>query len=110
MTPKPSIGMNIYGGIMAGILTLANLAHMIFTIPMAIEQIITGFGYGSDIELGALVIWMLQALIIPVIIASVIFLCLNITKKAYRWLFWTDTILCIILVAQCIITDLFMFL
>lgn len=110
MQKNTSIGMNIFGSITAVFLTIANLIHLLFTISMTNEQISTGFGYGTDIELAVLFIWMFEAVFIPIIIASVVFLCLNVIKKSVRMLFWTNVALLGILIMQYIITNLFLFI
>lgn len=54
-------------------------------LPMFAEQIQTGWGYGTDIEMGALILWLLQGLsLIPIALAAVFFV-LAIVNKDKRW-------------------------
>ncbi len=110
MQKNTSIGMNFYGSITVGFMTIANLIHLLFTIAMTNEQIGTGLGYGTDIELAVIFIWTFESIFIPIIIASIVFLCLNVIKKSVRMLFWTNVALLSMLIMQYLITNLFLYI
>lgn len=54
-------------------------------LPMFSEQIKTGWGYGTNIEMGALILWLLQGIsLVPIALAAV-FIVLAIVNKDHHW-------------------------
>ena len=106
---KKSPGMNVFGAIICQLLAIANLVHAFFTWGICAEQIKTGWGYGTNWEMGALLPWFVELLSVPIILAGIVFLAMNLWKKSEKAIF----ILCVIFLAcevlQIILMNLFLF-
>lgn len=55
------------------LLGLVNLAHLLFTFWLITEQMDTGWGYGTNMEMAVLMPWMIEALSIPVLLGALIY-------------------------------------
>ena len=87
----------------------ANLLHLGWTVWLAREQIETGWDGGTGIEMLALLLWLLEALCLPVLALGGIYLvmsCFRQQKK--RWLV-ANILLLICLTLQIVLTNLFLF-
>lgn len=106
---KRSDGMNVFGTLLSMALAIANLVHAFFTWGICAEQIKTGWGYGTNWEMGALLPWFVELLTVPIILAGIVFLAMNLWKKSEKAIF----ILCVIFLAcevlQIILMNLFLF-
>lgn len=63
-------------GISIFLLTLlggANLSHLLFTIWLTIEQVDTGWGYGTNLEMAVLLPWAIEALSIPLLLGTLVY-------------------------------------
>lgn len=63
------------------ILTISNIIHLPLTFSIVFEQIQTGFGYGTNFELGVLYYWIVEIILIIPLIVALIFLILMYVKK-----------------------------
>ncbi len=106
---KKSDGMNVFGVFTGIFLLVANLLHIIWTIWLVSEQVETGWGYGTNMEMAVLYPWMCEALSLPVILAGIIFFVRSIWKRSERWITITTAVLFALYLAQVFITNLFIF-
>ena len=106
---KKSTGMNVFGAIVCQLLALANLAHALFTWFICAEQIETGWGFGTNWEMGVLLPWMVEFLSAPVVIAGIVFLVLSIWKKSEKVIFVLTAVFFILELLQILILNLFIY-
>ena len=106
---KKSDGMNVFGTLLSIALAFANLVHSLFTYWICVEQIQTGWGYGTNWEMGILLPWMVEFLSIPLIIAAIVYFVLSIWKKSEKWVFILATVFFVLEVCQIALLNLFIF-
>lgn len=99
--------MEDFGTIMICLSALGNAAHLLWTFWLIDEQIETGWGYGTNIELGVLFPWITEILWAPVLIAGVIYLILAISRHPRKKLLTANIILLALLALQYAATNLF---
>ena len=104
---KKSMGMNVFGAIVCHLLVLANFVLSFFTWGICAEQIKTGWGFGTNWEMGVLLPVMVVYLSIPVIIACAVFLVLNIWKKSEKAIFVLSAVFLGLEILQILILNLF---
>ena len=98
-----------------GILTLvggvqANLCHLLFTLWAISEQLDTGWGYGTNMEMAVLLPWTLELVSIPVVILGLVYFLLTRKKPAAKWLKICCAVLLVALLLQIGIFNLFVFM
>lgn len=106
---KKSDGMNVFGVLASILLLIANLLHIFWTGCLGFEQIETGWGYGTNMEMGVLYPWFCELLSAPAFLAGIVFLIMNIWKRSEKWVtvFTGSVVVCYIL--QVLLTNLFIF-
>ncbi len=104
---KNSVGMNILGGVTFGYSIVANLTQLLWTVWLTKEQIQTGWGFPTNMEMFALVVWMTQILCLPALILGAVYLILHIKKKSVKWLFVSNAVLLAALAIQYILINVF---
>lgn len=67
---------SVFGIVMIVALAWINLLHLPWSIWLVLEQINTGWGGGTDIEMLALAPWTVELLSIPFLLAEIVFLLL----------------------------------
>ena len=106
---KSSTAVYVYGIVMIFIQALSNIANAPWTIWLTAEQIDTGWGGGTGIEMLALLPFTSYVFTIPVIIGVLLYFTLHVFKGSDRTIFITNIVLLLLLVSQIAITILFMF-
>ena len=106
---KKSNGMNVFGAIVCQLLAIANFVHALFTWGICAEQIKTGWGYGTNWEMGALLPWFVELLSVPLILAGIVFLTMNLWKRSEKVIFVLCAIFLACEVLQIILMNLFLF-
>ena len=110
--------MGIFGAILICALIIANLVNLPWTFWLVVEQLETGWGYGTNMEMMALLPWALEFLCVPVIIAALIYVILCFVpriKSRYlraeqpdnRKVFIINISILVLLILQILITNLF---
>ena len=87
----------------------ANFLHLGWTYWLAAEQIETGWGGGTGIEMLALALWMLEALCLPVLALGVIYFVLSCYRRQKKKMLVANIVLFTMLAAQIVVTNLFLF-
>ena len=105
---KKSTGINIFGTVVSMLLAFSNFVHAFFTWGICAEQIKTGWGFGTNWEMGVLWPWLVEILSVPIIFAGITFLIINIWKKSEKTVFVLCTVLLILQVLQIILLNLFL--
>ena len=101
--------MNIFGAIVCQLLAIANLVHVLFTWGICAEQVQTGWGYGTNWEMGALLPWFVELLSAPIILAAIVFLAMNLWKKSEKVIFLLCCVFLACEILQIILMNLFLF-
>lgn len=98
---------NIFGIINIFPMLLVNIANAFWTLWLTIEQIATGWGFPTNLELGVLYPWMFQVISLPFVILCLIFLIISFFKKPNKWILIINIVLFTITVLQFGLTNLF---
>ena len=101
--------MFVFGLILVIGLILANLASLLFTIDLTVEQIGSSWGDGTRIEMLALIPWMIELASMPLLIAEAAYLILHGWFASRRGLLIANAALYVLLLAQYVLTNLFLF-
>ena len=105
---EKSTGLTVYGFIVLVALSVGNLAHLLWTVWLTLEQARTGWGYSTNIEMLALMPWLIEIVFAPVLVAAGIYFGLHALRRSERALLITNIVLAAALLAQYTITNLFM--
>ena len=73
------------------------------------EQIKTGWGYGTNLELGVLWPWLIELLCLPVVITEIVYFIINTFKRSSTKVTIANMGLFSLLIAQYFLTNLFIF-
>lgn len=65
--------MEVMGIIGIVVLGIANLVNVPWTLWLVTEQLETGWGYGTNIEMMALMVWMVEFVSIPAAIFAIVY-------------------------------------
>ncbi len=76
--------VELLGVISVVLLSGINLAHLLFTVGITMEQIKTGWGFGTNWDLLALMPWLLESAGVAVMILALVFLLLSRKKRLLR--------------------------
>ena len=87
----------------------ANFLHLGWTYWLAAEQVETGWGGGTGIEMLALALWMLEALCLPVLALGVVYFVLGFFRQQKKKMLVSNIFLFAALAAQIVVTNLFLF-
>ena len=100
--------INVCGVVAVPVLALGNVLHLPFSIWLFSEQAQTGFGFGTNIEMGALFVWLAEFLCIPFVLAGLTLFVISIVQQARAPLIVTNAVLLSLLLLQISLTNLFM--
>ncbi len=102
-------GLKIYNIIVIFLLLIGNLMHLYFTYYLTSEQLNTYWGFGSMIELGALYVWIVELLCLPIIVLTgIYFICCSVKNVGISYILPASFILGI-LILQFFFSNLFMY-
>ncbi len=99
--------MNLFSVLLIIGLVLSNLLNIIWTIHLCLEQFSTGFGYGTNMEIGVLYPWICEIICLPVVIGAIVYLIFAFLKKAKNPLLMANAFLFATLILQYALTNLF---
>lgn len=99
--------MNVFGIINIVLLTLVNLAHLLWTVWLAMEQVSTGWGYGTNMEMAVLMPWLIELICLPAMIAGVVYLILSCFLLHRKGIWIANILLFACAAVQFVVTNLF---
>lgn len=102
--------MNSFAVIMVAALVPANLLHLGWTVWLTMEQIKTGWGGGTGIEMMALLLWLTELLCLLVLLLGMVYFVVSFFRQQKKGLLIANIALFVCLVAQIVVTNLFLFL
>lgn len=95
-------------GVIAAIMGFAgNIINLPCTASLVAEEIKMGFGHGTNIEMAALVVWMVEILSVPIIVTEVLYFVMSALKRTGKRFMKLNVAFCALLLLQIIITNLF---
>ncbi len=106
---KSSTPVYVYGIVMIFIQAVTNIANLLWTVWLTLEQIDTGWGFGTRIEMLALLPWLSHLFTFPILAAAIIYFILHAIKGSDKTIMITNAALFSALVCQIVLTNLFMF-
>ena len=104
---KRSDGMNVFGVVMTIILAIANLLHLLWTVCLTLEQIKTGWGGGTSMDLGVLWPWLIEFLCAPALVTEAVFFVISFFKRPSKSILIANICLFSAVVFQYVLTNLF---
>ncbi len=92
-------GMTVYGIVSAALLTLANVAHAIWTVELILSHINDG---GKGLAMGFIVVFTVitEAACVPILLAALLFFILHRYRRAARPVLLCNIALAALLTAQ----------
>lgn len=102
--------MTVLGIVAAVAAGQANLCHLLFTIWAISEQLDTGWGYGTNMEMAVLLPWTIELLCIPVFILGLVYFILARKKPTSKLLRNGCAALYGVLLLQIFLFNLFVFM
>lgn len=106
---NPPKSMNNFAVCMVAALAPANFLHLGWTVWITAEQIKTGWGGGTGLEMMALLLWITQLLCVPVLLLGMIYFLVCFFRQQKKGLLIANTALFLCLAAQIAATNLFLF-
>ena len=98
---------NVFGIILIVALAWANLLHILWTVWLTLEQIETGWGGGTGIEMLFLAPWLIEVLSFPVLLAEIVYLALSGRWTTARGIKIANIILFVLMMVPIGLTHLF---
>lgn len=99
--------MDSFGYLLLAFHILANLAHLLWTVWLTVEQIRTGWGAGTGMDILVLVPWLVELLGAPLFLIGVVFFILSVRHRPKRSLLIANAVLLSALLLQYGLTNLF---
>lgn len=96
-----------FGALTAIIGAAGNIINLPWTLSLVAEELKTGFGYGTNIEMAALVIWMIEILSVPIIALESVYFITSALKHESKRFMKLNIVFCALLILQMVITNLF---
>ena len=104
---KKSIAMNVVGIVIFALLGFVNLVHSFWTVWLVVEQIETGWGFSTNLELGVLWPWMLELVCSPVLLGGIVYSIVAVFKRPDRWVLITEITLLSLAIVQYFVVNCF---
>lgn len=104
---KRTHAMNVFGVITVVMLVLVNLGHLLWTFWLVAEQVQTGWGYGTNMDLAVLMPWITEFVCAPAMIAGVVYLVLSCFLRHKKGILISNIVLFICAGLQIGVTNLF---
>ena len=100
--------MDAFGATVLALLAGVNVLHLLWTVWLTAEQIQTGWGYGTDIEMLALLPWLTELVCIPALIVGLVYLILSFFFRHRKGLTAVNAVLFAAALVQYALTNLFL--
>ena len=105
---KTSVGMNIYASTLCVFLAMGNICQVFWTVLLTSEQIKTGWGYGTNLEIAVIVPILTSMLCVPVLLAGLIYFILHAFRRSGKGICIANIALYAALLLQSVLIYLFM--
>lgn len=96
-----------FGLIMIYLLSVANGFNLLWTWWLVKEQIQTGWGYGTNMDILVLVPWIIQLACVPVVIATITYFVFVVVKGIKEKAVIANIVLLSVLLIQSVLIHLF---
>lgn len=106
---KTKKSMDSFAISMVAALVPANMVHLGWTAWLTAEQLQTGWGWGTGIEMLALMLWLTELLCLPVLILGVAYFVTGFFRRQKRGLLIANILLFVLLIGQIAVTNLFLY-
>ena len=106
---KEHKGMNVFGVITGMLMVGVNLVHAVWTYWLIAEQIETGWGYSTNMEMLVLLPWMIELICAPVLLTGVVYFIMSCFKRHEKIILVSNIVLFSLAVAQYLVMNLFIF-
>lgn len=106
---KHSSKLTVFSNILTPLLALTNVSHLLWTCWLIAEQVRTGWGFGTNMELAVLYPWLTELLCTPVLLASLVYFILSCFYKPNRTALIINICLFAATIVQFTLTNLFIF-
>jgi hypothetical protein len=100
--------ISVCGVVAVTVLAIGNALHLPFSIWLFSEQAQTGFGFGTNIGMGALIVWLAEFICIPFALAGITLFIISIIRQARVPITVANAVLLSLLLLQISLTNLFM--
>lgn len=107
MSIKKSNAATVFGIIVTALSVVANAVHLPWLIWLSVEQIQTGWGFGTWMELAVLWPWMIEFILSPILIAGIAFLIFAIFRRPKKGVLISSAVLTGLLFLQFFLLNLF---
>ncbi len=105
---KKTKGSNVFGIILIVALSWANLLHLLWTVWLTVEQIETGWGGGTRIEMLSLAPLTLEMIFAPFLLAEIVYLILSAYSQSVKGIKIANICLFVAVLLQYGLTNLFL--
>ncbi len=99
--------MSFYGFITALLLSVANLLQILWFVWLTVEQVKTGFGFGTNMDIMAIMPMFTAVVSIPFGVNAAVYLVMCLRKKSEKWVTILNAVLFAALIAQIGLIQLF---
>ena len=106
---KEHEGMNVFGAIVGMLVAVVNLVHGFWTYCLIAEQIKTGWGFSTNLEMMVLLPWMLELICLPVLLTEVVYLVMSGFKRHNRIVLVSNIVLFSLAIVQYLVTNICIF-
>ena len=106
-TKKNSVVLQVFGLVMLIALILSNLANLLFTVALTIEQIGSPWGSGTNMEMLVLMPFMIELLCLPILAAGIVYFVLHAFRSSHKGILIANISTYALLISQYVLTHLF---
>lgn len=110
MTMNQRKSMDNFAIVTVVVLSVVNLLHLLWTVWLTAEQIETGWGGGTGIEMMAILLWMTEFLCLPGLLFGLVYWVLSCFRRQKRSLLIANAILFLCALTQIGMTNLFLYM
>lgn len=100
---------DVFGLVALIILAIGNTLHLVVFLSMLSEQIQTGWGGSTNIEMGALYIWLFEVLVMIGAVVSIVLYVVSLVRGDRKSKAIANASLIVALIAQVVLTNIFIF-
>ena len=99
--------LSVFGVLLIYLLSVANAFNIFWCYWLVSEQIFTGWGYGTNMDILVLVPWIIQIACIPIAITTIVYFVISYIFSFKRKALITNIVLFSVLILQSVLINLF---